>query len=257
MNADGSKMKIIIGSQISSEGVDLRFVRETHVIDSWFHLNKTEQIIGRAIRFLSHCALPTEKRNNTVYLYVAVLPDSSRETADLYSYRIGFKKAVLVGRVTRIMKQSAIDCNLNRNAIVISNQDPITEIDSQGQVRENVNINDMPFTAICDWIETCEYGCKPSIDIEATDDSTYDEFMINYNLLYDDYKDVIDNYENNKINIEKKDYLKSPHFTLHIIKNRNTTDSIIAQVKWKYSIDNKIKKLALHINNLYSFGNIE
>ena len=30
-NADGSKMKIIIGSQIASEGVDLRFVRETHV----------------------------------------------------------------------------------------------------------------------------------------------------------------------------------------------------------------------------------
>lgn len=77
-------------------------------------------------------------------------------------------------------------------------------------------------------------------------DSTYDEFMINYNLLYDDYKDVIDNYENNKINIEKKDYLKSPHFTLHIIKNRNTTDSIIAQVKWKYSIDNKIKKPKFH-----------
>jgi hypothetical protein len=59
----------MIGSQIASEGVDLRFVRETHVIDSWFHLNKTEQILGRAIRFLSHCALPKEKRNNTVYLY--------------------------------------------------------------------------------------------------------------------------------------------------------------------------------------------
>jgi hypothetical protein len=185
-NSEGTKIKIIIGSQIASEGVDLRFVRETHVIDSWFHLNKTEQILGRAIRFLSHCALPKEKRNNTVYLYAAQLPSSeySRETADLYSYRIGFKKAVLVGRVTRTMKIAAIDCNLNNQAIVIKGQLPITEIDSQGKVRNDVDINDMPFSAVCDWIETCEYECKPKIDVKSLtiDDSTYDEFAARWRV---------------------------------------------------------------------------
>ncbi len=185
-NADGAKIKIIIGSQIASEGVDLRFIRETHVIDSWFHLNKTEQILGRAIRFLSHCALPKEKRNNTVYLYAACLPSSeySRETADLYSYRIGFKKAVLVGRVTRAMKISALDCNLNNQAIVIKGQPSITEIDAQGKVRENVDINDMPFTAVCDWIENCDYKCKPQIDIKdlTLDSSTYDEFAARWRV---------------------------------------------------------------------------
>ena len=201
-NATGSKIKIMIGSQIASEGIDLRFVRETHVIDSWFHLNKTEQILGRAIRFLSHCALPKEKRNNTVYLYAAQLPPSEysretsnqsglplksaggRETADLYSYRIGFKKAVLVGRVTRAMKIAAVDCNLNNQAIVIKGQPPITEIDSQGKVREDVDINDMPFTAICDWIETCDYKCKPIINVKELkiDDSTYDEFSARWRV---------------------------------------------------------------------------
>jgi hypothetical protein len=185
-NADGSKMKIIIGSQIASEGVDLRFVRETHVIDSWFHLNKTEQILGRAIRYLSHCALPKEKRNNTVYLYAARLPDSeySRETADLYSYRVGYKKAVLVGRVTRTLKIGAIDCNLNNQAIVIKGQEPIREIDAQGKVRDNVDINDMPFSAVCDWIETCEYECKPKINIKDLDidDSSYDEFSARWRV---------------------------------------------------------------------------
>jgi hypothetical protein len=185
-NVDGGKMKIIIGSQIASEGVDLRFVRETHVIDSWFHLNKTEQILGRAIRFLSHCALPKEKRNNTVYLYTSQLPASefSRETADLYSYRIGFKKAVLIGNVTRTLKIAAVDCNLNRDAIIIRGQPPVREIDSQGRVREEVNINDMPFTAVCDWIETCEYECKPKINIKelTMDDSTYDEFSARWRV---------------------------------------------------------------------------
>jgi hypothetical protein len=195
-NAEGTKIKVMIGSQIASEGVDLRFIRETHVIDSWFHLNKTEQILGRAIRFLSHCALPKEKRNNTVYLYAAQLPSTEylretdgretggRETADLYSYRIGFKKAVLVGRVTRTMKIAAIDCNLNNKAIVIKGQPPVTEIDAQGKVREDVDINDMPFTAVCDWIETCEYECKPKIDVKSLtiDDSTYDEFAARWRI---------------------------------------------------------------------------
>jgi len=77
-------------------------------------------------------------------------------------------------------------------------------------------------------------------------ETTYDEFIDSYKLYYNNYKEIIDNYDNNRINIDKKEYLNAPHFTLHIIKNRNTTDSIIAQVKWKYSIDNKIKKLKFH-----------
>ena len=220
-NAEGTNIKIMIGSQIASEGVDLRFVRETYIIDSWFHLNKTEQILGRAIRYLSHCALPKEKRNNTVYLLAAQLPEeggretsnleglplksinghetsnleglplksisggaNGRETADLYSYRIGFKKAVLVGKVTRIMKVAAIDCNLNNQAIIIRGQPSITEIDAQGNVRRDVDINDMPFTAVCDWIETCNYECKPKIDVTALtiDNSTYDEFAARWRV---------------------------------------------------------------------------
>ena len=258
-NAEGAKIKIMIGSQIASEGVDLRFVRETYIIDAWFHLNKTEQILGRAIRYLSHCALPKEKRNNTVYLLAAQLPmldnvsensnegnnesrnegnnesrnegnnessnegnnesrnegnnESSnkgatnpsglpltnpsglplklisgganqRETADLYSYRIGFKKAVLVGKVTRTMKVAAIDCNLNNQAIIIKGQSTITEIDAQGVVRKDVDINDMPFTAVCDWIESCDYKCSPQIDVSSLsiDDSTYDEFAARWRV---------------------------------------------------------------------------
>jgi hypothetical protein len=185
-NKDGKIIKIVIGSQIASEGVDFRFIRETHVIDSWYHLNKTEQILGRAIRFLSHCALEKERRNNTVYLYVGVMPSdvSNRETADLLSYRMGFRKAVQIGRVTRIMKQSAIDCNLNKDAIIVRGEPPMKQIDAQRVEREAVNINDMPFTAVCDWIETCDYQCNPSLPMKELDidDSTYDEFSARWRV---------------------------------------------------------------------------
>ena len=183
-NKDGRRMKIIIGSQIASEGVDLRFVRETHLIDSWFHLNKTEQIIGRSIRFCSHSALPEAERNVTVYLYAAALPTgsavgtaTSRITGDLYSYKLAYEKARLVGDVTRTIKIHSIDCNLNHDAIVIAGQDPVNQVDSQGLARR-VSINDMPYTAICDWLETCDYECVPKIrvNIASADDSTYSEY---------------------------------------------------------------------------------
>ena len=186
-NKDGGTMKIIIGSQIASEGVDLRFVRETHLIDAWYHLNKTEQIFGRSIRYLSHCALEESKRNNTVYLYTTYIPDgpySNYETADLYSYRIGYKKAVNIGNVTRIMKQSSLDCNLNLDAIIIKDEGLISQVDSQRRLRRDVNINDMPFTAICDWLETCEYKCNPEINVKDSkkDESTYDAFSARWRI---------------------------------------------------------------------------
>ena len=178
-NEEGGLMKVIVGSQIAAEGVDLRYVREVHMLDSWYHLNRTEQVIGRAIRFCSHSALPEEKRNATIYLYSAVFPDKrNRETGDLFSYRTAFRKAVQVGNVTRALKIRAIDCNLNHDAIIIAGQDPIRQIDSKGTERRNVDINDKRFTAICDWNDSCMYECAPKINVNAltADDSTYSEF---------------------------------------------------------------------------------
>jgi hypothetical protein len=175
-NRDGAIMKVVIGSQIAAEGVDFRFIREVHVLDAWYHLNKTEQVIGRAIRYCSHSALEKEKRNTTIYLYAATYPDRSQETADLYSYRQAFDKAAKVGAVTRALKIRAIDCNLNHDAIIISGQGPKPQIDAQRKGR-SVEINDMPYTAVCDWAE-CNYRCKPEIkvDIGKSEDSTYSEF---------------------------------------------------------------------------------
>lgn len=68
-NKDGELVKVVIGSQVASEGIDLKFIREVLVFDSWFHLNKLEQVIGRGIGTCSHAALPKEKRNCTVVLH--------------------------------------------------------------------------------------------------------------------------------------------------------------------------------------------
>ena len=192
-NKDGHKIKVIVGSQVAGEGVDLRFIREVHILEGWFHLSKEEQIVGRGIRYCSHNALPKVKRNCTINLYVNTFPENvNKETIDLYSYRTAMNKAVRVGNVSRALKMGAADCNLNRDMILVTGltEKPALDasgnpnmIDSQGQPRP-VNLNDKDFTPTCDWI-TCNYVCKPSFDLNdkvqmPDDNGTYDMFAARF-----------------------------------------------------------------------------
>lgn len=182
-NIDGREVKFIIGSQVASEGIDFRFVREIYVFDSWFHLNKMEQVLGRGIRTCSHSLMSEKERNCTIHLLVNIFgEEEDTETADLYMYRNAMSKAMLVGRVTRILKRYALDCNLNRDAIIVSGLASQTHVDSQGNLRQEVNINDTPFTNVCDWIETCDYDCatKTDVNMEELDTTTYDEHAVRW-----------------------------------------------------------------------------
>jgi len=186
-NVNGGIVKIILGSQIAGEGLDLRFIREVHILDAWFHLNKTEQIIGRGIRFRSHCLIEDAmKRNTTVFLHVLTIQGYQNETADLYCYRSALLKAILVGQVSRALKVFAVDCNLRKNVTVLTGLGNRIQIDSQGDKRkgakgDGILIDDMPYTAMCDWME-CKYTCDPvvSIDVKSSNNSTYDSFSARY-----------------------------------------------------------------------------
>ena len=193
-NKDGSKIKIVIGSQVAGEGIDLKFIREIYIFDSWFHLNKTEQVVGRGIRTCSHALLPEAQRNCTVYLLANAFSGDAadRETVDLYTYRTAVQKAIQVGRVSRVLKEYGVDCNLNREAISITKLAAVPMVDSQGNPRSTRTVvrtdgskveiplrNDTPFSALCDWMERCEsFQCKPSvvIDADTSTDKTYTEY---------------------------------------------------------------------------------
>ena len=57
-NKNGSKVKVILISQAGSEGLDFKFIRQVHVLEPWYNMNRIEQIIGRAVRTCSHKDLP-------------------------------------------------------------------------------------------------------------------------------------------------------------------------------------------------------
>lgn len=116
-NANGSDIRIIIGSPLISEGIDFKFVRQVHILDPWYNMSRLEQIIGRGLRTCSHSALSFEDQNCTIYLHVCRYTDSSRECYDEYVYRdFVEEKASKIAVVKRVLMESSIDCTSQLNA---------------------------------------------------------------------------------------------------------------------------------------------
>ena len=133
-NRNGEEIKVVLGSNVSAEGIDFKCIREIHLLEPWYHLNKVEQIVGRAIRTCSHVSLDPSKRNVTIYHHASTIP-RDKETIDLRIYRIAENKQAAIDAVERLMRQYAIDCNLNKHALyfdpkVINKQMPM--LTSQG-----------------------------------------------------------------------------------------------------------------------------
>ena len=99
--------------------MDFKRIRNVHILDPWYHLNRIEQTVGRGIRFCSHADLDYNKRNVTVYLHASTLK-TDRESIDTYMYRYAENKSIQIGEVETILKENAIDRYLYENVNVIS-----------------------------------------------------------------------------------------------------------------------------------------
>jgi len=76
-NKYGELVKVVLITRAASEGVDFKFLRQVHIMEPWYNMNRIEQIIGRGVRNNSHCMLPFEERNVEIYLHGTLLPSSS------------------------------------------------------------------------------------------------------------------------------------------------------------------------------------
>ena len=71
-NKHGDFVRVILISRAASEGLDFKYVRQVHILDPWYNLNRIEQIVGRGVRNQSHCGLEFEERNVEIYLHAAL-----------------------------------------------------------------------------------------------------------------------------------------------------------------------------------------
>ena len=191
-NMEGDDIRVIILSKAGSEGLDFRFVRQVHILDPWFNMNRIEQIIGRGVRTFSHQALPFSQRNTQIFLYASLIGDI--ETADLYVYRLAERKAVQIGKITRLLKENAVDCRLNwPSTSGLTIEELNTTVDLTLATGETISyeIGDKPYTATCDYMESCAYRCLPhmSNDESIMEAHRQEREMLRENINQDTYNE--------------------------------------------------------------------
>ena len=184
-NKDGNNIKIVLISKAGSEGIDLKYIRQVHILDPWYNISQIEQIIGRAVRNLSHKNLDFEKRNVQIFMHGTILENEEEESADLYVFRLAESKAVQIGKVSRILKETAIDCILNNSQsnftydkMNLYLDDPIRQIMSNGQIIDNFKIGDLPYSVSCDYMN-CNFKCIP-VDTINENELNYDTYSEKY-----------------------------------------------------------------------------
>jgi len=121
-NIRGALCKIIFISPAGTEGLSLMNVMQVHITEPFWHEVRIEQMIGRAIRFRSHCALPIEERVVEVFRYKAVHANKDlKETTDQYIENQARNKKGLIESFLDALKEVAVDCEINKNYNKISN----------------------------------------------------------------------------------------------------------------------------------------
>ena len=224
-NKNGELVKVIIGSETAAEGLDFRFIREVHILEPWFHLNKLDQIIGRASRNCSHIDLDLQNRTVKIFLYALTKsnnPNKDFETTDIEIYRKAEQKTKQMSEIEYLLKINAVDCNLN--------------------IESNKYDTDKPFSKECNYKESCNYKCVPLDKPRLPEILSEDEInkdTITKEVLQDQIDDII---KIIKIGNSKQRPLFKQQYFMNL-------DDIINKLKKNTTIDNKYKPiifLALH-----------
>jgi hypothetical protein len=179
-NKDGDVIKVIIVTKIGTEGIDFKRIREVHILEPWFNLNRAEQIIGRGVRTCSHVDLPKAERNVTIYFHANCCP-GDEESVDLRTWRLCESKQKKIIAVENVLKETAIDCNLNKEALMFPVDKMNTKFDivtAQGKTVKNFEVGDRDNSFICGF-NKCQLTCKPEVHGKLPiDDTTFDiEFI--------------------------------------------------------------------------------
>jgi hypothetical protein len=136
---------MMMASSAGAEGITLANVRHVHIMEPHWTPSRHDQVIGRAIRICSHAKLPMAERTVKVSFYLATFTEAQSKSTegsnnvvpirrsdtglkryegdppveafmstDEYLYNITYEKDKLNGRISILLKQSAVDCEVHR-----------------------------------------------------------------------------------------------------------------------------------------------
>ena len=140
---DKKLLCLVMASSAGAEGITLLNVRRVHIMEPHWNPARHDQVIGRAVRICSHAGLPQDQRNVRVSFYVSTFtPDQTTTsegdnvvfvrrndmgtkrfagdpvevfmTTDEYLYEISYEKDITNKRISTLLKQAAVDCEVHR-----------------------------------------------------------------------------------------------------------------------------------------------
>ena len=128
-NTDGSKIMIVIGSQVMKESYDLMATRYVFVFSRPDNIPSLLQITARAVRSGSHQLLPADKQTVSIYIFTAKSAgDALSYEEDKYVQKIN--DYVVIQQIEREIHANAVDANINRSLI-----EPALKDDELGHLR--------------------------------------------------------------------------------------------------------------------------
>jgi len=144
IKARGKKLLcLLMASSSGAEGITLLNVRNVHIMEPHWTPARHDQVIGRAIRICSHASLPLEERTVRVSFYLSVFSDKEAKSSeganvvrvrradtakkryegsavdvfmstDEYLYEASYEKDLVNKKISVLLKQSAVDCEIHR-----------------------------------------------------------------------------------------------------------------------------------------------
>jgi superfamily II DNA/RNA helicase len=115
-------------ARAGAEGISLKCCRTVHIMEPYWNNVRLDQVKGRAIRICSHKDLPFKDREVEIYTYYTVFSEEQKrsdkidqtirgtdnnETSDEKVYYVSIKKDKINQEILKLMKESAVDCELN------------------------------------------------------------------------------------------------------------------------------------------------
>tara|TARA_Y100000389_G_scaffold13037_2_gene11658 strand:- start:3716 stop:6388 length:2673 start_codon:yes stop_codon:yes gene_type:complete len=134
-NLRGDIIKTLFITPKGAEGITLKNVRQLHVVEHYWSYIRTEQVIGRAVRYKSHEQLEPNERSVEIFKYVSTFgenlmnklkenPKYNKDfsvikdydeglTSDEIVLGISTKKYDIINNFINLVKRVSFDCNLH------------------------------------------------------------------------------------------------------------------------------------------------
>jgi hypothetical protein len=103
-NAYGTRVKVII---TTGNEFPFKNVRQVHVLEPWWHMERMEHLMRRCASPDSHSELPPHERNIQIFMYVSVLPHDE-EGYDRHMYRYAETRSVQIGKIANLLKGGTV-----------------------------------------------------------------------------------------------------------------------------------------------------